>query len=249
MVEGVDAVVNLSGAIDRPPPVDAGVPPRRSSTRACEPTRRPRRGDRRGRASARRLPQRDRPSGIYGDRPGETLDRGRRRRGDGLLPGSRATPGRRRRAIAAGATRRRRSCAPAVVVAQGRRHDADPAAHAVRARRRVRLAAGSTGRGSASHDEAARDPAPASTRRLERRRSILAGPTPATSDEITEAFAARHAPPAPAPRAAVRRSSCWARPGATCCSTMHEVVPAQLQADGFVWKHPTIDGCGRALVE
>ena len=67
----------------------------------------------------------------------------------------------------------------------------------------------------------------------------VAGPTPATSDQITEAFAARHAPPVSAARAAFA-VKLLGEAGSRLLLDDAKVVPTRLQADGFAWKHPTI---------
>ena len=67
----------------------------------------------------------------------------------------------------------------------------------------------------------------------------LAGPAPATSDEITEAFArVLHRPHLlRVPAFAVKLLG---EAGSRLLLDDARVLPARLQADGFVWKHPTI---------
>lgn len=70
---------------------------------------------------------------------------------------------------------------------------------------------------------------------------VLAGPTPATADEVTEAFARRlHRPrPWPVPAWAIRTALGDA--GQSLLLDDTHVVPVRLAADGFEWAHRTVD--------
>lgn len=74
----------------------------------------------------------------------------------------------------------------------------------------------------------------------------LAGPTPATSDEVTEAFArVMHRPHLlRVPSLAVRALG---EAGSRMLLDDTRVVPAKLAADGFVWTQPTIADAVRAI--
>ncbi len=178
--------------------------------------------------------------GIYGDRPGETLTE-ESGRGSGFFPDlveaweAAAT-------IAAGSTRLvvARS---AVVIARG------GGMAPIRLLTRFGLGSG-FGRGGqywpwiSLHDEAA------ALRHLMASKLSgavnVTGPTPATSDEITEAYArVMHRPHLlRVPSFAVKALG---EAGSRLLLDDARVVPARLQADGFIWKHPTITDAVRAL--
>jgi uncharacterized protein (TIGR01777 family) len=75
---------------------------------------------------------------------------------------------------------------------------------------------------------------------------ILAGPTPATSDELTEAFARiMHRPHLlRVPSLAVRALG---EAGSRILLDDARVMPRKLTEDGFVWAHPTIADAVRAI--
>jgi uncharacterized protein (TIGR01777 family) len=75
---------------------------------------------------------------------------------------------------------------------------------------------------------------------------ILAGPTAATSDQVTEAFArVLHRPHLlRVPALAVRALG---EAGSRLLLDDAHVVPGKLTADGFVWAHPTITDAVRAI--
>ena len=133
----------------------------------------------------------------------------------------------------------------AVVVAKGGGHGADPAADAVRRSAPDSAAATQYWPWISLHDEAA---ALRHLHRLEARAAPVnvAGPTPATSDEITEAFArVMHRPHLlRVPSFAVKALG---EAGSRLLLDDARVVPARLQADGFTWKHPTITDAVRAI--
>jgi uncharacterized protein (TIGR01777 family) len=68
----------------------------------------------------------------------------------------------------------------------------------------------------------------------------LAGPTPATSGRITRAFARRMRRPylLRAPEGAIRLLG---EAGRRLLLDSAKVVPARLEADGFVWRHPRVE--------
>ena len=74
----------------------------------------------------------------------------------------------------------------------------------------------------------------------------VAGPTRATSDEITEAFArVMHRPHLlRVPELGVKLLG---EAGSRLLLDDLDVVPAKLTADGFVWTHPTITDAIRAI--
>jgi uncharacterized protein (TIGR01777 family) len=75
----------------------------------------------------------------------------------------------------------------------------------------------------------------------------LVGPTPATSDRITRAFATRmHRPYAlRAPEAAVKALG---EGGRHLLLDSAKVIPVRLQEDGFVWRHPRVEDAIAAAV-
>ncbi len=171
--------------------------------------------------------------GFYGDRPGETLTE-ESSRGTGFFPDL-VVAWEAAAAIAATSTRLviARS---AVVVAKG------GGLMPIRLLTKFGLGAG-FGRGSqywpwiSLHDEGA------ALRHLidsKLRGPVnLAAPTPATSDEITEAYAnVMHRPHLlRVPSFAVKLLG---EAGSRVLLDDARVVPTRLTADGFVWKHPTI---------
>lgn len=238
VVEGADAVVNLSGAtVGRIPWTPAY---RRVLLRSrVQPTI----------ALAEAIVAAERPPrvfisgsavGYYGDRPGETLTE-ESGPGSGFFPDL-VQAWEAAAAIASGATRVVNSRS-AVVVAKG--GGLEP----IRLLTRFALGAG-FGRGTqywpwiSIHDEAA-----ALRHLIDSKLSgavNLAGPTPATSDEITEAFARVMRRPhlLRVPSFAVKALG---EAGSRLLLDDARVVPARLQADGFTWKHPTITDAVRAL--
>lgn len=77
---------------------------------------------------------------------------------------------------------------------------------------------------------------------------LLAGPTPATADEVTRAFATvLHRPRwVPAPAWAIRLA--LGEAGRRLLLDDTQVVPVRLEGDGFEWRHPTIDDAVRAAL-
>lgn len=77
---------------------------------------------------------------------------------------------------------------------------------------------------------------------------VLAGPTPATSDEVTRAFADALGRPrwVPAPAWAIRLG--LGEAGQHLLLDDVQLVPRRLEADGFTWRHRTIDDAVRAVV-
>ncbi len=77
---------------------------------------------------------------------------------------------------------------------------------------------------------------------------VLAGPTPATSDEVTAAFARALGRPRwlPAPAAAIRLA--LGEAGQRLLLDDMQVVPHRLTEDGFTWRHRTIDEAVRAAL-
>jgi uncharacterized protein len=77
---------------------------------------------------------------------------------------------------------------------------------------------------------------------------VLAGPTPATSDDITQAFADALKRPRwlPAPAWAIRLG--LGEAGQHLLLDDVQLVPARLEADGFQWRHPTIRDAVDAVV-
>jgi uncharacterized protein (TIGR01777 family) len=240
VVEGADAIVNLSGAtVGRIPWTPAyrrvllgsRVQPTVALAEAIVAAERPPRVFVSGSAV-----------GYYGDRPGETLTE-ESGPGSGFFPDL-VQAWEAAAAIAAGSTRvvNARS---AVVVAKG--GGLEP----IRLLTRFALGAG-FGRGTqfwpwiSLHDEAA------ALRHLIASKLSgavnVAGPTPATSDEITEAFARVMRRPhlLRVPSFAVKALG---EAGSRLLLDDARVVPARLQADGFTWKHPTITDAIRSVVE
>lgn len=240
VVDGADAVVTLSGAtVGRIPWTPAyrrvllssRVQPTVAVAEAIVAAERPPRVFASGSAV-----------GFYGNRPGETLTE-ESGRGSGFFPDL-VEAWEAAAAIAAGSTRLvvARS---AVVVAK------DGGLAPIRLLTRFGLGAG-FGRGGqywpwiSLHDEAA------ALRHLMASKLSgavnVTGPTPATSDEITEAYAkVMHRPHLlRVPSFAVKALG---EAGSRLLLDDARVVPARLQADGFAWKHPTITDAVRALVE
>ena len=239
VVEGADAVVNLSGAtVGRIPWTPAYR--RTLLTSRVQPTV----------ALAEAIVEAERPPrafvsgsavGYYGDRPGETLTEDSAA-GTGFFPDL-VQAWETASAIAAGATRvvNPRS---AVVVAHG------GGLAPIRLLTQFALGAG-FGRGNqywpwiSLHDEAA-----ALRHLIDSPLSgavNVAGPTPATSDEVTEAFArVMHRPHLlRVPSFAVKALG---EAGSRLLLDDARVVPARLQADGFAWRHPTVTDAIRAVV-
>lgn len=77
---------------------------------------------------------------------------------------------------------------------------------------------------------------------------VLAGPEPATADDVTRAFADALGRPRwlPAPGWAIRLA--LGEAGQRLLLDDTQVVPARLAADGFTWRHPTIDDAVRAAL-
>jgi uncharacterized protein (TIGR01777 family) len=77
---------------------------------------------------------------------------------------------------------------------------------------------------------------------------VLAGPTPATADEVTRAFATALGRPrwVPAPAAAIRLA--LGEAGQRLLLDDMHVHPVRLAADGFTWNHATIDDAVRAAL-
>jgi len=77
---------------------------------------------------------------------------------------------------------------------------------------------------------------------------VLAGPTPATADDVTGAFARALGRPRwlPAPAWAIRLG--LGEAGQRLLLDDAQVVPIRLTADGFAWRHPTIDDAVRAAL-
>ncbi len=77
---------------------------------------------------------------------------------------------------------------------------------------------------------------------------VLAGPTPATADEVTGAFARLMGRPRlfPVPAWAIRLVLGDAGEHLLLADT--EVQPVRLAADGFVWKHRTVDAAIAAVL-
>ena len=238
VVEGVDAVVALSGAtVGRIPwtpayrrtLLDSRVRPTVAIAEAIVAAARPPAVFVSGSAV-----------GYYGDRPGETLTEDSER-GTGFFPDL-VVAWEAAAAIAAASTRLvvARS---AVVVAKG------GGMMPIRLLTKFGLGAG-FGRGAqfwpwiSLYDEAA------ALRHLIDSKLYgavnVAGPTPATSDEITEAFAAvMHRPHLlRVPSFAVKALG---EAGSRLLLDDARVVPARLTADGFTWKHPTITDAISAL--
>lgn len=239
VVEGADAVVALSGAtVGRIPwtpayrrtLVDSRVRPTVAIAEAILAAERPPTVFVSGSAV-----------GFYGDRPGETLTE-ESARGTGFFPDLVAA-WEAAASIAAPSTRLvvARS---AVVVAKG------GGLMPIRLLTKFGLGAG-FGRGTqfwpwiSLHDEAA-----ALRHLIDSKLNgpvNVAGPTTATSDEITEAYAAvMHRPHLlRVPSFAVK---VLGEAGSRLLLDDARVVPARLAADGFVWKHPTITDAVSALV-
>ena len=77
---------------------------------------------------------------------------------------------------------------------------------------------------------------------------VLAGPTPATSDDVTRAFAEALRRPRwlPAPAWAIRLG--LGEAGQHLLLDDVQLQPVRLAADGFVWEHPTITDAVRAAL-
>jgi TIGR01777 family protein len=77
---------------------------------------------------------------------------------------------------------------------------------------------------------------------------VLAGPVPATADDVTAAFARALGRPRwlPAPAWAIRLG--LGEAGQHLLLDDAQVVPVRLEADGFAWRHPTIDDAVRAAL-
>lgn len=77
---------------------------------------------------------------------------------------------------------------------------------------------------------------------------VLAGPAPATADEVTAAFARVLGRPRwlPAPAWAIRAA--LGEAGQHLLLDDMHVVPVRLEADGFAWRHPTIEEAVRAAL-
>jgi uncharacterized protein (TIGR01777 family) len=77
---------------------------------------------------------------------------------------------------------------------------------------------------------------------------LLAGPTPATADEVTRAFASVLGRPrwVPAPAWAIRVG--LGEAGQRLLLDDTQVVPVRLSSDGFRWNQPTIDDAVRAAL-
>jgi len=77
---------------------------------------------------------------------------------------------------------------------------------------------------------------------------LLAGPTPATSDEVTRAYAEAldRWRPLPVPAGVIR--AVLGEAGQRILLDDMRVVPARLATDGFTWKHVTIDDAVRAAL-
>lgn len=77
---------------------------------------------------------------------------------------------------------------------------------------------------------------------------LLAGPTPATADEVTRAFASALGRPrwVPAPSWAIRLG--LGEAGQRLLLDDTQVVPVRLSADGFTWNQSTIDDAVRAAL-
>jgi uncharacterized protein (TIGR01777 family) len=240
VVDGVDGVVNLSGAtVGRIPwtpayrrtLVDSRIRPTAALAEAIVAASAP-------------------PSvfvsasavGIYGDRPGEVLDE-TSSTGDGFFPAL-CTAWEAASAIAAGATRVVNP-RTAVVIS----HDGG-AMTPIRILTSFGLGAG-FGRGDqfwpwiSLHDEVS-----ALMHLLFSKLSgavILAGPTPATSDEITEAYAHVLRRPHLLRVPTIGVKALGEAGSRLLLDDMH-VVPAKLTEDGFVWAQPTITDAVRAIV-
>ncbi len=238
VVDGADAVIGLSGAtVGRIPwtpayrrvLLESRVRPTAALAEAIVAAERPPRVFVSGSAV-----------GYYGDRPGETLT-DESGRGTGFFPDL-VEAWETAAAIADGATRLvvARS---AVVVAMG------GGMAPIRLLTQFGLGAG-FGRGGqywpwiSLHDEAA------ALRHLMASKLSgavnVAGPTPATSDEITEAYARvmHRWHLLRVPSFAVKALG---EAGSRLLLDDAKVVPARLQADGFSWSHPTITDAVRAL--
>jgi uncharacterized protein (TIGR01777 family) len=237
-IDGVDAVINLSGAtVGRIPwtpgyrrtLLDSRVRPTTALAEAIVAAARPPAVFVSGSAV-----------GYYGDRPGEVLDDGSHR-GTGFFPDL-VHAWEQASAIAGSATRvvNPRS---SVVIARG------GGMAPIRLLTMFGLGAGFS-RGSqhwpwiSLHDEVA-----ALLHLVDSKLSggvIVAGPRAATSDEVTEAFArVMHRPHLlRIPSFAVKLLG---EAGSRLLLDDAHVVPARLQEDGFVWAQPTITDAVRAI--
>jgi uncharacterized protein (TIGR01777 family) len=238
VVDGADAVIGLSGAtVGRIPWTPAyrrvllgsRVQPTVALAEAIVAAQRPPRVFVSGSAV-----------GYYGDRPGETLTE-ESSRGSGFFPDL-VEAWEAAAAIAAGSTRLVVARSAVVIAKSG-------GMAPIRLLTRFGLGAG-FGRGGqywpwiSLHDEAA------ALRHLVASKLSgavnVAGPTPATSDQITEAFArVMHRPHLlRVPSFAVKALG---EAGSRLLLDDAKVMPARLQADGFTWKHPTIEDAVRGL--
>lgn len=243
VVDGADAVVGLSGAtIGRIPWTPAyrrvllgsRVQPSVALAEAIVAAERPPRVFVSGSAV-----------GFYGSRPGETLTE-ESGRGEGFFPDL-VEAWETAAAIAAASTRLVVSRS-AVVVAKG------GGMAPIRLLTRFGLGAGFGPGGQfwpwiSLHDEAAALRHLIGSKLSGSRLSgpvNVTGPTPATSDEITEAFAeVMHRPHLlRVPSFAVKALG---EAGSRLLLDDARVVPARLQADGFTWRHPTIRDAVRAI--
>jgi len=238
VVDAVDAVVNLCGAsIGRIPwtpayrrtLLESRVPPTVAIAEAIVAAADPPSAFVNGSAA-----------GFYGDRPGELLDESSPA-GTGFFP-ELVTAWETAAAIAAGATRVTMA-RTAVVVARG------GGMTPIRLLTRIGLGAG-FGRGTQFWPWISLDDEVSALLHLVFSRLEgpvnLAGPTQATSDELTEAFArAMHCPHLlRVPALAVKALG---EAGSRLLLDAGRVVPAKLADDGFVWAHPTITDAVRAI--
>ncbi|HTL40074.1 MAG TPA: TIGR01777 family oxidoreductase [Pseudolysinimonas sp.] len=180
--------------------------------------------------------------GIYGDRPGETLDE-TSATGDGFFPDlCRAWEG--ASAIAAGATRVVNPRTAVVISRDG------GGMTPVRLLTSVGLGAG-FGRGDQYWPWISLEDEVSALMHLLFSKLDgpvnLAGPEPATSDEVTEAFArVMHRPHVlRVPSIAVKALG---EAGSRLLLDDARVIPAKLAEDGFVWSQPTITDAVRAIV-
>lgn len=178
--------------------------------------------------------------GIYGSRPGELLDESSEA-GEGFFP-ELVTAWEAAAGIAAGATRVS-TARSGVVVARG------GGMTPIRLLTRIGLGAG-FGRGGQYWPWISLDDEVSAIMHLlfsQLEGPVnLVGPTLATSDEVTEAFArVLHRPHLlRVPSLAVRALG---EAGSRLLLDDARVIPAKLTADGFVWAHPTIPDAVRAI--
>lgn len=240
VVEGADAVVNLSGAnVGRIPWTPAYR--RTLVSSRVQPTA----------ALAEAIVAAERPPsvfvsasavGYYGDRPGETLT-DESPRGEGFYPDL-VEAWERASAIAAGATRVVNTRSAVVIAKSG-------GMLPIRLLTMAGLGAG-FGRGTQHWPWISlADEGRAIRHLIDSEISgpvLVAGPEPSTSDDVTEAFArVMHRPHLlRVPSFAVHLLG---EAGPNLLLQDQRVVPAKLQADGFVWTQQTIEDAVRALVE